>query len=418
MRLLGPLCAVLCAKIAGTPSAAAPDPEERPLLTRFIRSAAAALGLLALAACDLPTLPTSGAVDPAKPVTVALLVPLGSGDAQREALAQSLVNAAKLASGDLQGVELDLKVYATAGDQAQAATAAQTAIDEGAEVILGPLFGTAATAVAPIAAGRGVQVLSFSNNVQIAGGNLYILGSTFENTARRIVSYARGQGIADLGIVHPEGIEGEQGRDAVALAAQAAGARIVATGSYPLSVQGITQNVPDIARNLRASGANAVVLTDGPTSGLTFVAETLRGLGVRDEQVRFMGLQRWDTSPQAIAQPGLQGGWFAAPDPVVTAQFNSRYSANFGGDPHPLASLAYDGVAAIGAVVAEARAENARDPFSAARLTRATGFAGVTGIFRLFPDGRNERGLAVFEVVDGTADMIDPAPRQFGAGGS
>ena len=223
MRLLGPLCAVLCAKITGTPSAAAPDPEERPLLTRFIRSAAIALGLLSLAACDLPTLPTSGAVDPAKPVTVALLVPLGSGDAQREALAQSLVNAAKLASGDLQGVELDLKVYPTAGDQAQAATAAQTAIDDGAEVILGPLFGTAATAVAPIAAGRGVQVLSFSNNVQIAGGNLYILGSTFENTARRIVGYARGQGIADLGIVHPEGIEGEQGRDAVTLAAQAAG---------------------------------------------------------------------------------------------------------------------------------------------------------------------------------------------------
>jgi len=387
-----------------------------PTLT--LRPILASLALFALAACDLPQLPTAGTTNPNEPVKVALLVPQGSGDAQRDTLAQSLVNAANLAAGDLQGVELDIKVYATAGDQAQAASAARMALDEGAEVILGPLFGSAATSVAPIAAGRGVQVLSFSNNTQIAGGNLYVLGSTFENTARRIVGYARAQGVGELGIVHPEGIEGELARDAVRTAASGAGATVVATGSYPLSVQGITQNIPEVARQLRASGANGVILTDGPTTGLTFVAETLRGLGVRDEQVRFMGLQRWDTSDQALAQPGLQGGWFAAPDPVVSAQFDSRYSANFGTAPHPLASLAYDGVAAIGAMVAEARAEGSRDVFSAARLTQSSGFAGVTGIFRLFPDGRNERGLAVFEVVDGTPDMVDPAPRAFGAGGS
>ena len=378
----------------------------------------AGLAMLSLAACDLPAVPTSGATDPDQPVQVAMLVPRGSGEPQREALADSLVNAANMAVGDLSGVEIALKIYPTAGDQAQAASAAQTAIDEGAEIILGPLFGTAATAVAPIAASRGVQVLSFSNNTQIAGGNLFLLGSTFENTARRIVGYAGAQGLTELGIVYPEGIEGEQARDAVAAAAQAGGSRIVATGSYPLSVQGITANVPSVASTLRASGANAVVLTDGPTSGLTFVAETLRGLGVRDEQVRFLGLQRWDLSAQAIAQPGLQGGLFAAPDPVVAAQFASRYEANFGSAPHPLASLAYDGVAAIGALISEARTENSRDVFSTARLTKPTGFAGVTGIFRLFPDGRIERGLAIFEVVDGTADMVDPAPRQFGAGGS
>lgn len=387
----------------------------RPLTRRL-----ALLGCLGLiAACDLPA-PSGGAgpaVDASGPVKVALLVPLGSGDAQREALAQSLVNAAELARGDLTGVTVELAVYPTGGDPTRAGAAAAEAVAAGADVILGPLFSTAAAAVAPVAAGAGIPVLSFSNNSQIAGGGVYILGNTFENTARRVVGYAASRGLTDIGVVHPQGVEGDQAATAVRNAAGAAGAQVVATGSYPLSIQGITDSVPGIARQMRGAGANAVVLTDGPTGGLTFVAETLRGVGLRSDAVRFVGLQRWDTSPQAMAQPALAGGWFAASDPALAALFENRYETAYGAPPHPLASLAYDGMAAIGALVSEARAEGRGDAFAAARLTKPSGFAGVGGVFRLLPGGGNERALAVFEIVDGAARAVDPAPRDFAVPG-
>lgn len=385
-------------------------------IARMLRSITVAFGLGALAACA----PTggSGPVDPQRPVQVALLVPLGSDDPEREALGQSLVNAAELARGDLRGVDIDLTVYATAGDAQTAAEAAQTALAEGAEIFIGPLFSTATTAVAPIAASRSSVVLSFSNNPQVAGGNVYLLGNTFDSTAERIVGYTVGQGLTRLSIVHPQGAEGQMARDAVQRAAQRAGGEVVHVGSYPLSVEGISDEISGVAQAARLAGPDAMVLTDGPTGGLTFAAESLRGLGVRADQVKFVGLQRWDTSPQALAQPSLEEGWFPGPDQLLVARFADRYEAAYGRAPHALAGLAYDGVAAVGALLAETQAEGARDPFSAARLTKPAGFAGVTGIFRFMPDGTIHRALAVYEVDQGLALQIDPAPRSFGTSGS
>ena len=54
-------------------------------------------------------------------IQVALLVPGGSGQASDELLAKSLENAARLAMGDLRNVQIDLRVYNTAGSPSQAA---------------------------------------------------------------------------------------------------------------------------------------------------------------------------------------------------------------------------------------------------------------------------------------------------------
>lgn len=377
-----------------------------------------ALSLVALAACDVPAPDSTRATDPTEPVQVALLVPMDSPDAERRAIAQSLMNAAVMAQRDLQGVTLEITPYGTGADVADPSLIAQEAIDAGADVILGPLYSTTTAGVGPTAARANRLVLSLSNNPQVAGDNVFILGNTFSNTASRVLEYVRSQGLTQIAVVHPQGLEGQTAAQAVRDAAQQVGADIAFTGSYPLSVQGITDAVPPMARAIRAAGAEVVVLTDGPTGGLTFVAETLRGLGVRAEAVRFAGLQRWDASAQAMAQPGLDGGWFAGPDPFLASQFTARYQSLHGQAPHPLAGIAYDGIAAIGALVAEAAADGRNDAFDRARVTQPSGFAGVMGILRLRPDGLNDRGLAIFEVQDGVAVQVAPAPRSFAAGGA
>ena len=47
---------------------------------------------------------------------------------------------------------------------------------------------------------------------------------------------------------------------------------------------------------------------------------------------------------------------FAAPDPALVGAFNGRYQAAYGENPHELAGLAYDGIAMVGALIAQARA--------------------------------------------------------------
>ncbi len=394
------------------------------MFARFITRRSAILrtlalaGITALAACAPAMVPQGGAqgpaIDPSAPVQVALLVPAGSAQASDTFIAQNLENAARLAIGDLQGVTIDLRVYATAGNPAQAAQVATAAVADGAKIILGPVYAEEANAVGLATAGSGVNILAFSNNPTIAGGNVFILGPTFRNTADRLVRYGVRSGLDRYMIVHAEDLQGNLGRDAIASAVRANGGVIAGVESYPLSQSAILAAAPGIVAASNAAGAEAIFTTAGVNADLPILATALPEAGLNTSAIRFIGMTRWNATPQALELPGLQGGIFALPDQQMTQIFESRYTAAYGESPHPLAGLAYDGIAAIGALVARG------DPnaLSRASLTQGQGFEGTAGIFRLLPDGTNERGLAVAEVRNNTLNILDPAPRSFGGAGS
>lgn len=383
--------------------------------TRLRRFAAIA-GLVAVAAGCEATGPagTGNQVDVSRAVPVGLLVPLDSGNPQTDALAQSLVQAAQLAQGGLSGAEIDLRIYPTKGTAGDAAAAADRAIAEGAEILVGPLYSTEAAAVGTIASKSGIPVLSFSNNAAVAAPNLYVLGVTYESVAQRLVAFSGARGLRNIGIVYPDGVDGEAGRTAVERAVAANSATLAATGSYALNIDGIEAASTSIAEKMKSSGANAIVFTDTPTGGLGFITSALRADGLTAGSVQFMGLTRWDASPESLSQPSLSGGWFALPDPALGQQFRSRFEAKYGVPPHDLAGIAFDAVAAVGALIGQSRAAGDSYPFSPEKLTGPNGFAGVNGIFRLKPDGTNERGLAVMQIIAGAASIVDPAPRSFG----
>ncbi len=385
---------------------------------RAFVSALLAAGALALAGCATGRLAgTDGiAVDPGQPVRVALLVPYGSGDPGRDVIARSLENAARLAQTDLRDATIDLAVYPSAGTTAGGAAAAQQAIAEGAKIIVGPLFSTETAGAQGPAGSAGLTVLSLSNNPAVAGGNVFILGTSFENTAARLVAFGQSRGMRSFGVVYPAGLEGETARDAVATVVNGRGATLVASQPYNLSVEGIQAAAGPAAAALLSGGAQAVILTDGPTGGLGFISEALRNNGLSPTQAQFMGMQQWDASAEALALPSLQGGVFAAPDPSLVAAFEGRYRTAYGEAPHELAGLAFDGIHAVGAMIAEARSRGG-SPFSTARLTEPSGFAGVYGPFRFTSNGRVQRNLAIVEVRGGSAVVIERAARSFDAVG-
>lgn len=372
----------------------------------------AATAVLLVAACVPSAGPSVGGAGGGK-VQVALLVPGGSGQASDELLARSLQNAARLAIADLGGAQVDLRVYNTAGQPAQAAAMAMKAVEEGAQIILGPVFAQEANAAGVAVAGQGINVLAFSNNPDIAGNNVFVLGPTFDNTAARLASYAVRQGKSKIMIVHDRNTAGDLGRVAIQRGVAAAGGSVVATGSYEFSQNGVTTAAPDIASSAKSSGAQAVFLTADTAGALPLVSQLLADNGLSSASVQFVGLTRWDIPTATLALPGVQGGWFALPDPGLYAQYQSRYQAAFAEAPHPISGLAYDGIAAIGALIKQ----NAGGAVSKASLTQGSGFVGVNGIFRLRGDGTNERGLAVAQIRGGQLVVVDPAPRSFGGAG-
>ena len=375
-----------------------------------------AAATMAVAACDVPAIGALGGgpgADPSRPVAVALMLPGGSNDEERNTLARNLENAARLAVADLRGVEIDLRIYQTGGSAERAASLAARAVNDGAQIIVGPLFGASARAVGPVAAQAGVNVLSFSNNPDVAGGNVFLLGPMFEPTATRLLSYAAAQGKGRVMILSEQSQAGEIAARAMQSAAQRTGASIVASESYAFSQQGIVDALPRISSAARSSGAQSIFLTANSAGALPLLAELLPQNGISPSRFQYMGLTRWDIPPATLQLSGLQGGWFALPDPALTAQFESRYSAAYGATPNAVAALAYDGIAAVGALAS--RGGDA--PFSAASLTQGSGFAGVTGVFRLRADGSNERGLAIAEIRNERVSVLSPAPRSFAGGG-
>jgi hypothetical protein len=347
-------------------------------------------------------------------VQVALLVPSGSGQSQDELFGANLENAARLAMNDLSGVNIDLRVYKTGGSPAQAAALAKQAVDEGAQVILGPFYSEEANAAGVAVANSGVNVLAFSNNAAIAGGNVFVLGQTFESTARRLAGYAVRNGKSKVLIVHDRNVAGEVGKSAIERGVASAGGSVVGVTSYEFSQNGIMQAAPGIVSTARSSGATALFLTADTAGALPLLSQLLVDNGIDKATTQFIGLTRWDIPPATLALRGVQGGWFAMPDPGLQAQFRDRYAGAYGSQPVPVAGLAYDGIAAIGALANRAKGGA---PLSKGDLTQSAGFAGVSGIFRLLPNGTNERGLAVATIRANQVVVVEAAPRSFGGAG-
>lgn len=371
-----------------------------------------------LAACDL-ALPAIGGnsgqqIDPSAPVKVALLVPGGTNEAEASAIAASFENAARMAIADLNGVEIELRVYNTARNPGQASQMAATAVADGAQIILGPLDAASANVVGVTVAPANLNVLAFSNNPAIAGGNVFVLGNTFGNISDRLVGYAASQGINRFMIVHQDDLAGSVGRDAIATSIRAGGGTVAGIEAYPFSQEGIFARAPAIAAATNANGAQAVFVTDNVAGGLPILATSLDDQGLTPTQTPLIGITRWDAAPQAATLPGMQGGIFAMADAGREAAFRNRYEATYGKAPHPLASIAYDGIAAIGALAATGD----RGALTRSSLTRSSGFAGATGAFRLRADGSNQRALAVARIMNNQVSIVDPAPLAFGRGGS
>ena len=348
---------------------------------------------------------------PEGPIRVGLLLPL-TGDAA--GVGADMLDAAQLALFDVGDSDLVLLPRDTSGTPEGAAAAARDALDNGAKLLLGPLFSSATQAVAPLAVARNVRVLSFSNDAAAAGKGAYILGFRPEEQVERIVDFAHRQGLARVAALVPDDAYGARALRAWRTASTATpGIAAGPSATYPASgdasdaVRRLT--VADPRGAAGPSPFDALLLADAGAR-LDAVLGLLGFHGVAPGQARLLGTMLWQDDPATLAAPALRGAWMATVPPDGVSTFARHFEDNFGRKPGPLAGLAYDATA-LAAVLA--RSERRLDDEA---LTAPAGFSGRLGIFRLLPNGLTEHGLSVVEIGGGTTRLLDPAPSAFTPG--
>jgi ABC-type branched-subunit amino acid transport system substrate-binding protein len=380
--------------------------------------AAAAL----LAACTSSSfnigdlLPGSPPPPPAQPATigggqvkVGFILPL-SASGNAASVGQSMKNAGEMALSEFNSPDIQLIVTDDAGTIAGAQAAAQQMLSQGAEIIIGPVFAQSVGAVGVAARARGVPVIGFSTDSNIAGRGVYLLSFLPETDVDRVISYAVSRGKRSFAALMPDNAYGTVVEAAFKQAISRHRGRLVVLERYPADQSQRQASIQRVAQ--AASQVDAILIADG-ADAVPAVAQQLAASGVDTKRVQLLGTGLWD-DPRLSSDPALQGAWYAAPDPAGFSNFSARYRAKYGQDPVRTATLSYDAVALVVALVKTQGAQR----FSQQTLLSPSGFSGIDGVFRFRSDGTNQRGLAVLQVTASGPQIVSPAPRSFSRSGS
>jgi hypothetical protein len=371
-------------------------------------------------------------------VKIGLLLPFSGPGSD---VGRDMRDAALMALFDLSDGGIELLPRDTGGTAEGARQGAADLVQQGASLILGPLFRESVTSAAPEARDQGVPIIAFSSDRSVAGDGVYLLSFTPQSEVRRVVGYALANGLRRFAAVAPRNDYGDAVLNELEETLADWDGELIDVALYAPDGTGADESIKALAlyedrkralearraelkrrgdaaakRELRALknadtlgdlDFDALLLPEGGAT-LRIVAPLLPYYDIDLHRIKLLGTGRWDTVDVG-KEPSIVGGWFAGTDRQAIRDFRARFQGQFERAPVRLASLAYD-AAALAITLGSFDIE---PDYSPERLEDPNGYAGVDGIFRFLPDGSLERGLAVLEVKRGDYRMVDPAPESF-----
>lgn len=334
---------------------------------------------------------------------MAALLPLSGPNA---AIGQALLEAMRLAFADARGgVPIELLSRDTGGTPEGARRAAESALQAGASLIVGPLLGGEVPAVAEISRGAGVPVLSFTNNAAAASPNVYALGILPQTQVERLVGFARGKGARRFALVAPDDLYGKIIEDSFRNVVSGGGGQVVVVERYAGNMNAVSTAVKRVSE---AGGGSDAILIAGNGDNLLLAATFVPYFDIdTSKTLVLVATVGWD-DPRLQQEAALFGAYIAAPLTPKREEFTQRFKQTYSKDAPLLASLGYDAAA-----LAIAAIRDGSDTGLTTALTNPSGFEGYDGVFRLRPDGTNQRILPILQFQRGGARPVEQAPPRF-----
>jgi ABC-type branched-subunit amino acid transport system substrate-binding protein len=340
------------------------------------------------------------------PVRLALIVPLTQGG-KPSVVGTSLRNAAELAIADSGSNDVTLLVKDDQSSPEGARNAATTALSEGAEAIVGPLFANNVREVGRIARAANKPVIGFSTDTSVAARGVYLLSFLVETYVDRIVDFSASRGKESFAALVPNSDYGRVAEAEFQAAVARNGGRVMAVEHYQPGAAGpAAQKIAGLAGQIDA------LFIPEQAEAMGSVAQALTAAGLDSKRVQILGTGVWNDA-RVLKLPALQGAWFAAPDNAGFNAFAGRYRAKYNEDPTRIATLAYDAVSLAAALARQQGSQR----YAESVLTNPAGFNGADGVFRFRNDGQNERGLSVLMIGNGSTSVVNASPSRL-AGGS
>ena len=388
-----------------------PPPPATASVTPVTRNEIAQLPPIALEpAPDQPGSPSPTGSGPGAsntgPVKIGLILPLGGFD-QTAQIAKGMKQAAEMALFEAQRPNVQLIVKDDKGTADGARAATDEAIKEGAEIVLGPLFAKSVAGAAPAARAANVPLMTFSNDRQIAGPGVYAMGFSPAQDAEAIAAYALRQNKTRFASLVADDGYGQVIAAAFRQAVDKAGGVVVASETYPAGANAMIGPARRIAEAIKAGdGAGKpidAVFVPGGADVIPQLGPLLAYAGFNTGRVKLLGSGAWEFASIGNNDTFV-GGWYPGPDPQGWRSFSDRFVKAFGTPPPRLASVAYDCVT----LALSLSSEDKDRRFTAANLTRPSGFNGVDGTLRLSSAGTVDRELAILEVRKMGAVVLEP----------
>lgn len=339
-------------------------------------------------------------------VKVGILLPLSG---QNAALGNSMLQAAQMALFEMGYENFELIPRDTKGNSSGASAAAQSAIENGAQILLGPVFADSVRAAKAVAAPRRINVIAFSTDWTLAGDNAFLMGFMPFAQVERVTAHAINQGYQNFGLIAPMDKYGDAAAKEFEQNVLSSGKKITRRLRFVSGANDLAAQIETFANN--PAPMDAVFI---PVGGLTAetIASTLSFHGVTPIKAKRIGTGLWEDTRLA-REKNLGGAIFAGPSPRLRNEFERRYQNLYNQKPVRLASLAYDATALAAVLAKTGFSQNGSSGFDRAAIMNPNGFIGTDGIFRFKSSGLVERGLSVLEYRRGTIIEIAPAPTTF-----
>ncbi|MDR1425614.1 MAG: penicillin-binding protein activator [Rickettsiales bacterium] len=359
---------------------------------------------------------------------VALFVPL-SGPVK--SVGEDMANAAQLSLFENRKKDIILRVYDTKGTTFGVVEAMNRAIEEGVDVIIGPVFRAETKAVQKIAERNDILVFSLSSEQDLVNSrNIFVTGPIVEQEIQLLISYMVEKDVHNYVGLMPNTSFGASVNRILREAILGKDAVLIKTEYYDQNDQHMLKKIIELVsfyeipktiyENFEKKKLESRILGDEKNLELEieeedkiypqamFIAEGGRFadqigslvFSVRKERrnVQLIGTSKLDGNENTLKNPYLDETIFIGANPEKYEKYSVSYDKVYGHRPLKITSIVYDLINVIDRVYRREDGIYRPDKYA---LLDPKGFSGIDGRFRFLPNGLVERKLYVLQFKNG-----------------
>lgn len=386
---------------------------------------------------------TSGA-----PLKIALLIPLTGA---YQTAGQQLLAAAQLSLFNDPNPNILLYPHDTNSTEMGAIRAVQKAINDKADIILGPLTAANTRSISQYTISANIPVISFSSDINIAKERTSILGYAPEEQAVAMAKFAADKGIKSVAVLAPNSPYGIRMSNAFVAAAHTYDISVTDNAIFDNTSPDQTKQLHQLAQTaeaqkildaeriyldkeyklvgeamddasltrieeLKTAKPEPIVNFEAlylPVSAekLPLIASQLAYFNMDAENITLLGTAKWD-NPIIYENRAeyVRGAYFPAPPQANVSKAHAAFKNTYNKEAQPLSILAYDGITLLNKLYQESKGNS---QFITDNLFKPEGYALNGGLIKFNHNGTSQRLYSIYEVRSNSAVKRQSAPAQF-----